>query len=454
MTQMDSFHALHRFGFGPAPGEMRAVASDPRAWVAAQIGPTPAPPRLAGFAGSDALLTRLYSARFEGNETYASTNRDVYRNAYLPEILARAEIAVTTARPFAERMVMFWSNHFTVSRLKPVVGNAAAAYEREAIRPHVFGRFADMLRAVVQHPVMLTYLDNTASMGEQSPIGLRRQARRGDFNALNENLAREILELHTLGVTGGYDQTDVIELAKVLTGWSVGGIRMGFERNRPRHGGFEFKPMLHEPGPKTVVGRRYRENGEQEGIDALNDLARHPSTAQFIATKLARHFLADDPPDSAVRHLAQVFAESDGDLGEVAQALVSLDLAWTAPPTKIKPHYDYVIAVLRAMDTAKVSPRDVYRLLRNINSMPFTAPSPAGWGDRAEDWLAPAALMARIEWVRSISSALPHGFAPNAFLEALIGPVANAPIQQEVARAPSGPDAMALVLASAEFQRR
>ena len=350
-------------------------------------------------------------------------------------------------------MALFWSNHFTVSRTRAIVGPAIPAYEREAIRPYVFGRFADMLKAVCRHPCMLEYLDNIVSIGPQSDVGRRRLARAGDARTLNENLAREILELHTLGVNGGYGQQDVIELAKAISGWSHGGFRPP-QDPRPVHGDFEFRLVFHEPGPKTVLGRIYSEAGADEGLAIFDDLARHPATAQHLATRLVRHFIADDPPADAVTRIARVFLASDGDLAAVSRALVDLDAVWREPLPKVKTHYEFVVAVHRAFGNATATAADVVAPLKTLGQPPFSAPSPQGWGDTARDWVAPAALLRRIEWVRSFAGFLPATLHPARFLDDVIGPVASDATREGVARAPSGDAAIALVLASAEFQRR
>src|SRR5262249_1887157 len=214
------------------------------------------------------------------------------------EAKVRIEAAVAAEIGFAARLVWFWSNHFCVSADK--ILSMAGAYEREAIRPHVLGRFADMLTAVESHPAMLVYLDNGVSMGANSVAGINRD------KSLNENLAREILELHTLGARTGYSQGDVTRFANVLTGWTW--IAFGV----PNRGGeFVFVKRLHEPGEQTVIGKSYPDTGVDQGRAVLADLARHPATARHIARKLARHFVADEPPPSLVDKLTKSFIDSE-----------------------------------------------------------------------------------------------------------------------------------------------
>jgi uncharacterized protein (DUF1800 family) len=300
---------------------------------------------------------------------------------------------------------------------------------------------------------MLSYLDNVVSIGPNSRAGKRRRKRRGDTPTLNENLAREILELHTVGVNGNYSQADIIELAKAISGWSHGGMR-GKRDSRPVHGGFEFKAIFHEPGPKTILGKTYGQDGEQQGLAVLDDLARHPSTARFIATKLVRHFVADDPPADAIDKIASVFRQTDGDLAAVCRAVIDLPAVWAEPMPKVKSHYEFVVAVHRATGSNNPRKNDILQPLRELGQNPFAAPSPQGWGDLSKHWIAPEALMRRIEWVRRYAATLPPTVYPNELIEIAIGPVANALTRTWVSRAPSGDAAIAMVLGSPEFQRR
>jgi uncharacterized protein (DUF1800 family) len=452
MRDVATFIALNRFGLGAVSGAVGTIGGDPRGWVATQID-SRAAPGAAGGRASDGVLAQMHRAAIEGPEQLRATARRLYSSVFGPEVVARARHAIATERPFAERMALFWSNHFTVSRTRAIVGPAIPAYEREAIRPYVFGRFADMLRAVCRHPCMLEYLDNIVSIGPQSEVGRRRLARDGEARTLNENLAREILELHTIGVNAGYGQPDVIELAKAISGWSYEGFRPR-QDPRPVQGGFEFRAAFHEPGAKTVLGRTYAEAGPDEGLAILDDLARHPATAQHLATKLVRHFIADDPPADAVTRIARVFLASDGDLAAVCRALVDWDIVWREPLPKVKTHYEFVVAVHRALGNATATAADIVAPLKALGQPPFSAPSPQGWGDTARDWVAPAALLQRIEWVHSIAGSVPTTLHPGRFLDDVIGPVAGDAIREVVVRAPSGDAAIALVLGSAEFQRR
>lgn len=453
MQDIASFIALNRFGMGAGPGDGPAIGGDPRGWLHAQVRPDlPLPAQLAPFRSSAAILAGVYAARLETPNRMPEAVQAAIRDDARPEVLARAAVAVASDQPLVERMVGFWSNHFTASATRRQIAGALPAYEREAIRPHVFGRFADMLKAVTRHPCMIIYLDNAASVGPASPAGQNRLQRNPTATTLNENLAREVLELHTLGVDGGYSQDDVIQFALALTGWSHGGLRRGGAE--AVHGRFQFVRRQHQPGPKTVLGRTYDEGGEAEALAILDDLARHPATAHHLATKLVRHFVADDPPAEAVARLARVYLDHDTDLGALTHALIDLDAAWADPLAKVKTHYEFVVAAHRALGPAAPQARNFFTPLRLLAQTPFAAPSPQGWGDRAADWISPEALMLRLEWAHQFAARQPGGLVPRQVLEASIGPVARPVTATWVNRAPSGDAALTLLFGSPEFQRR
>ena len=302
--------AVLRFGLGARPGDLTAAAQEPRAWLMSQIkGPVPLAVN-APLAPSDQIFAGLLAARDERQKMKQASAaesadakvvfnavREAYQPHYRAQVLARAQSAALTSRPFAERLVHFWSNHFAVSADKGVVYGLAGTLENEAIRPHVAGRFVDLLTAVEQHPAMIAFLDNQYSVGKDSMAATRVAARfRGADTGqpkrqfgINENLAREILELHTLGVNGGYSQTDVTSFAQIITGWSIGGGKGRLAGGVP--GRFYLRDNLHEPGAKVFLGKTYNEEGQRQGEAVLADLARHPETARFIATKLVRHFV-------------------------------------------------------------------------------------------------------------------------------------------------------------------
>jgi uncharacterized protein (DUF1800 family) len=438
----DAFVALNRFGLGAAYGDLDRVAGDPRGWLTDQLArPVALPPELGSFGPGSDHARDLVNA-IQDKSVLKEQFRKEARALYLKEVGQRTLAAIHSKTPLIERLTHFWSNHFTVSIAgKPVLAVLVGAFEREAVRPHVTGRFHDMLRAVVGHPAMLIYLDNATSVGPNSRGGRARD------KGLNENLARELLELHTLGVDGGYTQTDVQELAKILTCWSVG---------RPKSdeaGRFRFHRIIHEPGDKTLLGKRHREAGMAEGEAALADLARHPATARHIATKLARHFIADRPPPAAVDRLARVFHDSDGDLAELTRAVIALAEAWADPLAKVKTPQDLVTSALR-LTTFDGDTDKLVGSLALLGQTPFGAPSPAGWPDDAAGWIGPEASLQRIEWSMALAQRLPRELSPPALAEATIAPVADRDTLLAIERAPDAREAIALLFASPEFQRR
>jgi uncharacterized protein (DUF1800 family) len=435
--------AATRFGFAPRPGELAAIARDPQGWVLRQLD---APPALLGgnLPGSAAMVAAMLQARRDKrlqNEAGKREENKRLRTVYLDEIEARVKAAATSAAPLQERLVRFWSNHFTVSCVRPVIRGFAGAFEREAIRPHVMGNFADLLLAAEQHPAMLFYLDQVLSMGPDSPAG-QRLAR-----GINENLGREMLELHTLGVDGGYTQADVDALASILTGWSIARL------NASDAGAFHFYPQLHEPGAKVLLGKTYRENGYQEGVTALRDLATHPATATHIATKLARHFIADDPPQDAVRRIAAVFRDTGGDLRRVTEAVVREDSAWRTPFAKVRTPDDLVVSACRVTGFTPPAPMLVYGL-HVLDQQPFFAPSPAGWPDQAKDWVGPESTLHRIDWCQSFAGRIPEPPDPSALADAVFGAALPEETGRAIRRAASRRDGVALLIAAPEFQRR
>ncbi|MEM7442994.1 MAG: DUF1800 domain-containing protein [Pseudomonadota bacterium] len=436
MSRIESAHALNRFGLGARPGEIDRLAAYPQGRLIESIAH--GADRSASAASRDRLVAFLEARQ---NGTAQTSFRERVRREVRADIIQRIETAARTDSPVAERMVHFWANHFTVAVNRPQVGSLAKPFEDEAIRPHVNGRFADMLGAVVRHPAMLLYLDNAISFGPNSPAG--RRSGRG----LNENLARELLELHTLGVNGGYGQDDVIALAKILTGWSVSRLR---DLNP---GTFRYHDLAHEPGPKTLLGHRFDQGGEAEGEAALDMLARHPSTARHIATKLARHFVADEPPETAIEALSDTFTSTDGSLTAMCRTMLELPEAWQPHLAKVRTPNDLLIAALRALDVTDVDDRSA-ATLRLLGQVPWTAPSPAGWPDEAADWLGPEALMRRIDWAVAVAGIAGNALDPQQLLETAVGPLASATTVFHVSGAPSAQEGVAIVLSSPEFQRR
>jgi uncharacterized protein (DUF1800 family) len=474
--------ALHRFGFGPRPGTIAAVASDPKGALIAELDQPNA------GKGADAGLLSSGTANrnaFEFNAARLSQQRLAAKrqaaekqdaaklvpaNATVPspasdnaaaakpmdakpppepetpiranffrEAQAHYDAAITADIGFTERLVWFWSNHFCVSADVTVM---AGAYEREAIRPHVLGKFADLLLAVESHPAMLIYLDNASSIGPNSVAGINRN------RGINENLGREILELHTLGVRGGYHQDDVISLAKAITGWTIYDTA-----TNPDHGGeFLYHPRLHEPGPETVLDKAYDEAGVQQGRAVLADLARHPATAEHVATKLARHFIADDPPPALIASLKQTFLDTDGDLLQVSKALVMAPESWSPTQAKIKHPSEWMVTFIRAAGRSKGDVRLIVPALNRLGEPLWRPLAPKGFGDDNDDWLDGVAH--RLDTANAVAQNYGDRLDPQAMLETSLGPLASVETRDALARAETKQQAITLLLMAPEIQRR
>ncbi|MCX7306725.1 MAG: DUF1800 family protein [Afipia sp.] len=370
---------------------------------------------------------------------------NIIQKTFRAEALARLQRANIAESGFVERLVAFWSNHFCISANKAGLERMwCGSFEREAIRPHVLGRFGDMLKAVEQHPAMIFFLDNQQSMGPASRAGINRG------KGINENLAREIMELHTLGVGGGYSQEDVTSLARIITGWTFSG-RNG-RLGPPGH--FAFVPNFHEPGAHGLLGKTYSEEGLAQGEAALADIARHPSTAKFIAIKFARHFVADDPSPALVTNLENVFRKTDGDLKAMTLALVDSEEAWRAPMTKLRMPYEFLVASGRLI--ARM-PEEPLRYLGGLNTLGqplWTPPGPNGFPDTNAAWAAPENMKLRLDISANIATRVGDAFDPRALLDVVAGEAASTETRQTIERAESKQQAMALLLMSPEFQRR
>ncbi|MBR0646259.1 DUF1800 domain-containing protein [Plastoroseomonas hellenica] len=447
--------AAIRFGLGRRPGE--PVPGDPEAWLTGQLQAAPLPeegPDLPDFAEIAAAFAEdrndrvALAAAAEPPPVQAMARIGPPRAILLEQAEQRAQAALllTTETPFRERLVSFWANHFAINaRRGPVVGAHAGHMLRTAIRPHVTGPFATLLEAAVLHPAMLAYLDNTQSVGPNSRAG------RGGRLGLNENLARELMELHTLSPAAGYSQADVTEMARILTGWTV--------RAAQPPGGAVFLPNRHEPGEKTVLGRRF-EAGEAAVRVALRFLADHSATHRHIAAKLVRHFVADDPPPGAIRRVEGVLRDTGGDLGAASAALVATPEAWEAPLSKLRSPQDYVVAVLRAVGSpppmvgSPPPPGQAVPFAMGLLGQPlWQVPAPDGWPDTAPAWTAPEAMLRRVEWAHGVAGRFARLNARDLAAE-LLGPLAAPATLAELARAGSARDALTLLLTSPEFQRR
>ncbi|NVE95084.1 DUF1800 domain-containing protein [Altererythrobacter lutimaris] len=483
--------ALHRFGLGARPGEY--VGDDPRGWALDQLQRfEPAPEALTELPSRGELMTAFadYRAmvRRERNARQDSPSMDIagaamaqqpdaaaadqrrrnrrgngpnaLRLEFIKAANARTMSAITTETPFAERMVHFWSNHFAVSADKQPVVPLAGNYEFTAIRPNILGNFRDLLFAAVTHPAMMLYLDQAQSIGPNSMVGQRTARRRrenGRQLGLNENLAREVLELHTLGVRTGYSQSDVTELARALTGWTVAGLARGrFARLVPGEPGeTRFVEAIHEPGSRTILGKRYSESGGEQAMAVLTDLARSPKTARHLATKLARHFAADEPPEAMIARLEEAYLSSDGDLSTVYQALVNSPEAWDASTPKFRSPWDWTIGMLRAAGIDRLpGRRGLVPVFQQLGQGVWLPGSPAGWGDTTATWAGPGALMMRVEVAQQVANRIGNSLDPRNVAERAMPDGLSEATTLAIARAEQPSTGMALLFASPEFLRR
>lgn len=464
--------AIQRFGLGALPGEIATARVDPVGFLLAQlvdskaaliVTPLPTSAETArGFLRANRELATqrklLASERIPApmspipmedkagaapkSEGIEKARAEIRRVFVEPELDARFTQVCTTQTAFLERLVQFWINHFAVSVDKGQFAAAAnPGFEREAIRPNVTGRFVDLLVAVTRHPAMLFYLDNQKSMGSNSRSGLKSK------KSLNENLAREIIELHSLGVNGGYSQADVTNFANTLTGWTI------VPFTKPDGGTFFFNAAAHEPGPKTILNRTYTQTGEDQARTVLVDLARHPSTAQHIARKLAIHFVADKPPEALVKRLSDAFINSDGDLLAVYTALVKSPESWTPVLGKIRRPFELVIAASRALNWVPPT-SNITAWSRALGQPPMSPPSPKGWPDEAAPWLAPDAIKQRLDWANLIGARMGAKVDAVAVAESALGALLTDETRTAIRRAESRSQALTLFLMSPEFQRR
>ncbi len=468
--------AAHRFGLGEA--DLAVIGSDAHGWLRRQIGPADTQPGAGLATLADGIRTHARFVQLQrrpapaaGAEMAAQAASapaaelsfaEQFREITQADQRAHLGAAIATQRPFAERLALFWANHFTVSLAKAPVRGLVGAFEREAIRPHIAGPFRTLLKAAVTHGAMLRYLDNDRSAGPNSRVARQRARRTADAETLraqptglNENLAREVLELHTLGAAShAYTQADVTAFAAVLTGW----------RLLPRPADWldlasgaavaGFDPAWHEPGPKPVLGQSIPDG--EAGLEAVLDLlVRHPATARFIALKLARHFVADDPPPALVDRLAARFTRSGGDLAAVYTELIDAPEAWASGPAKLKTPLEMAVSSARLLGLSpEVLQRQPDAGISRMGQRLQAAPSPAGWPDRQDEWLGPDALWKRVEWATRLADRYGRSRDARALARRALGERLRAATETQIERAADGPQALALLLLAPEFQRR
>ncbi len=482
--------ALNRFGLGARAGE--TPPADPKAWLRAQqhhfdprptvIAATPHSSALAAAWHEYSTQVRAASmkAKRAANAGLAPSTapaavmpvafakpatpgkplqhdvRHFNRDSYEAQERARLLAALTTPAPFAERLTYFWANHFAVSADNVVMLGLAGTLEFEAIRPNVFGRFGDLLQAVETHPAMLSYLDQIQSIGPDSAVQRRaslRQARTKSVG-LNENLAREILELHTLGVGSGYSQADVQELARALTGWSVGGFLPPTTAIAAVDGGFVFQPDWHQPGERVLLGKTYRQDGDAQGRAMLADLAVHPATAHHLATKLARHFAGDVPPPALVERLAATHMKTGGDLSRVYETLIDAPEIWSRSLAKFKTPWEWLVSALRGVGVTDAPDLKFVVELRDLGQSIWKPRSPAGWDDTAPSWAAPDALLRRVEVAQRLAATIGDRLDARMLARRLLPGTLRPETSAAIARAASPAQALALLLVAPEFMRR
>lgn len=483
MSLQEAVVAANRFGLGATPELIQSIKSDPRGWLLEQLAPEtqlPAPLAQLPSTGEDQVAFVRWLATYGASQQRASQGgqgdgampamsvEDSIEANLVPghkrAVKARFDAAVTSPTPFRERLIHFWSNHFVVSSKKTAAIAMPPSFERDVARAHVAGRFRDMLMASSKHPAMLFYLDNSFSIGPNSKWGKNPNLVPnvpvvGRPEGLNENLAREILELHTVGVNGGYSQADVTSFARVITGWQT-------SRRTPGPAGFSaasrmsaqelfyFNADAHEPGNHTVMGKTYKSGGVEQGESVLKDLAAHPKTAELIATKLVRHFIADEPPAPVVKRVAQVFTKTDGDLREVCAELVKSPEAWAKSVAKWKRPEEYLISTVRGLGL-EVAEEDLYTTLSQMGQLPYMQPGPDGWHDIEREWLGPDPIWKRLEWAnQAATKASLATITPIQLAEALVGPTLSAETRRVIEGAESPAQGIALFLVSPEFLRR
>lgn len=446
--------AQRRFGFGPVPNGWRPAGGDARGMLLEALAAYRYSDQSGLLRSSDILQQlrerqREVKAAREANAGDAEANKQVFkeknqfvRMQFENEAGYRQQMAVTSEQPVIERLTDFWAGHFCISCSKgETVRVIAGAYEREAIRPHVTGRFRDMLGAVMHHPAMLAYLDNQVSFGPNSKAGQRQK------KGLNENLGRELMELHTVGVNAGYSQADVTNAARIITGWGIAG------EKDAEPGSFQFQPNRHEPGIFTVMGKSFAEPGEAQGEALLDMLAAHPATARHIASKLVRHFVGDKAPPALIERVAKRFAETDGDLRETVAALIKAQESWDMPPAKVIPPYDMAIACERIF-ALQTEPKRIVNFARVLGQPLWTPRSPNGFPDNDLAWAAPNALVKRFDYALQLAGQVKAMPEPMELADALFGPALHPDLKTAIKRAASRREALATLVMSPDIQVR
>ena len=461
MQHVTEFVALNRFGLGARPGEADAIGGKARPWVVDQLNrghadPVPGVPSTQDrMRGLDAYR-RVKAAADKAEAAAVASGKPVPPPAppangarpppspldnppgkiFDTDLSRRAELMAASDTPVIERLAAFWSNHFSISATRDEITVLAVPYENEAVRACMFGTFRDMLGATATHPAMAFYLDAASSVGPDSAFGQLRH------KSMNENYGREVMELHTLGVNGGYTQKDVDELALALTG-------LGVDTADGESAWFYDR---HEPGARVLLGRTLPEGGTQAQA-AFDVLAAHPATVRHVCTKLAAHFCGDTPPRAVVQRLARAWHGSGGSLPAIYLALAASPEAWVTHPVKYRSPQDFVLAAARALDL-RGHGRPLLSEMRYLGEAPFRAPAPTGWPDADSAWIDPAGVVARVATAQRLAAmAHAQSDATDTLAQATyVG--GGAKVLDVLLEESDQHRAIALVLASPEFQRR
>ncbi|EWH09659.1 hypothetical protein DS2_11843 [Catenovulum agarivorans DS-2] len=440
--------AYQRFGYGVNPNQT-LVESNHKTWLINQLKPIFPDSSIWSLAKAYEYQAQYRKMRMEerkGNQSEAQMQQSdkfkkkFYQQSKLASYYS-AQFAIETENGLQARLLDFFSNHFSVTASGNVMRALAPLLEIEAIAPNLTGKFSDLLLAVESHPAMLVYLNNEQSVGPDSQLAKKRKNK-----GLNENLAREILELHTLGVDGGYNQQDVIELAKAITGWSVA------NPIREDTIGFIYRQRTHQPGKRKVLGKTYSQKGMEQGKAILQDLAVHPATAKFVCTKLVRHFISDQPNQQIVQTMQAAWKKTDGDIKAVITAMIEHPESWREDRQKFKTPREFLISSYRLSDIQYKGKqqRAFMNSLEMMGQKPFSAGSPAGFKDERNAWDGPDALLNRIDWANAYAKQVKKD--PLELAKAAFGESLSANTYTFLKRAESRQQALAMLLMSPEFQ--
>jgi len=438
--------AFQRFGLGARPGGPARIGSDPQAAIVAEV-------KTRNIALIDDPELPTYRKACSQSQMDFSRAEDIRQK----EMGARIDKHMSVEIGFVERLVVFWANHFSMTVNKSgAVRGTLGQWERDVVRANVLGNFADMLHGTIEHPAMLSYLDNADSIGPNSPAGQQWDA------GFNENLAREVLELHTIGSGSGYTEQDVAAFANILTGWSYvrgweadGNYNGGNKRNR---GQFIYRQTWHEPGAITFMGRSYPAIGQRQAMRVLDRLATHPATAEHIAFKLVRHFITDEPTPDMVEPLKQRFLNSGGNLKAVALALLELPEAWSMPMTKLRTPFEMAVAQFRALGR-RYKDDDIWAFtepLRALSNTPWESPSPEGYADETLKWLSPDAMRIRLDVAQYRNWATVGTYDGNVIrlADRVFGKALSRQTRERLGGIGNNNNALTILFSSPEFQRR